>query len=341
MPAAAFFDLDKTVIARASMVAMGRPLYREGLVSRWLLLRALWGQLLYLWMGADEAKLAKARDSVLRLTRGWDRDVVARIAREAVEEVLEPIVYDEALALIAEHQEAGRPVYLVSASPAEIVEPLAEHLGVDGAIATLAEVDERGRYTGRVERYCYGPEKVVAMAAEAAAEGIDLSASWAYSDSATDIPMLEAVGHPVAVNPDRELLRTARERAWAVRWFVRPVRLRDRIPRPAAAQGVAVGGGLVAAVAAAVTWWWLRRTEPGPAAVPPGWRWARRWPAPSWRPRWPGRRARGAAAASSSRVEPRRGRRGPAPGSRHPAPPPSGLRWRPPSGVPGRRWRAA
>ncbi len=105
---AAFFDLDKTVIARASMVAMGKPLYREGLISRWLLLRALWGQLVYLWVGADEEKLARMRDSVLRLAAGWERDRVRRIARDAIEEVIEPIVYDEALELIAEHQDAGR-----------------------------------------------------------------------------------------------------------------------------------------------------------------------------------------------------------------------------------------
>src|SRR5687767_11886717 len=146
------------------MVAMGKPLYREGLVSRWLLLRAVWGQLVYLWVGADEDKLARTRDSVLRLAAGWDRDAVARVARDAIEEVLEPIVYAEALELFAEHQAAGRPVYLVSASPTEIVEPLAEHLGVDGCLATLAEVGPDGRYTGRVLRYCYGPEKVVAMA---------------------------------------------------------------------------------------------------------------------------------------------------------------------------------
>ena len=174
--------------------------------------------------------------------------------------MIEPIVYDEALDLIAEHQAAGRPVYLVSASPVEIVAPLADHLGVDGCLATIAEVDADGRYTGRVERYCYGPEKVVAMLELAEREGIDLDDSWAYSDSATDMPMLAAVGHPVAVNPDRELLRTARERGWAVRWFVRPVRLRDRIPRPSAAPDGGRRRGLVAVVAAVVTWWWLRRT---------------------------------------------------------------------------------
>jgi HAD superfamily hydrolase (TIGR01490 family) len=199
------------------------------------------------------------RDSVLRLTAGWDREHVRAIARDAIEEVIEPIVYEEALDLIAAHQAAGEPVYLVSASPAEIVAPLADHLGVDGFLATVAQVDDEGRYTGRVELYCYGAEKVVAMRALAVAESIDLERSAAYSDSATDEPMLAAVGHPVAVNPDRELLRIARERGWEVRWFVRPIRLRDRIPRPRPASAAAVGGGLVAGVAGTVTWLWLRR----------------------------------------------------------------------------------
>jgi HAD superfamily hydrolase (TIGR01490 family) len=289
--AAAFFDLDKTVIARASMVAMGRPLYREGLVSRWLVLRALWGQLLYLWFGASEEKLARTRDTALRLVAGWERDHLARVAREAIETVFEPIVYSEAVDLLIEHAERGHPVYLVSASPEEIVAPLGEHLGVDGWLATLAEVDPDGRYTGRVERYCYGPEKVVAMRALAEAEDLDLDASWAYSDSATDLPMLEAVGHPVAVNPDRELLRVARERGWEVRWFLRPVRLRDRLPRPQARPVVAVGGGVVAVVAGLVTWWWLRRSVPAPAPAPRARRQRalRRWPGPCWqqRPRGP------------------------------------------------------
>jgi HAD superfamily hydrolase (TIGR01490 family) len=263
-PPAAFFDLDKTVIARASMVAMGKPLRRNGLISRRVLLRALWGHLVYLWMGADEAKLEKLRDSALRLATGWDQETVRRIAREAIEEVIEPIVYDEALALIAEHREAGRPVFIVSASPEEIVAPLAEHLGVDRWIATQAEVDD-GRYTGRVAFYAFGPHKAEAMRALADAEGLDLAASYAYSDSATDEPMLAAVGNPVAVNPDRELQRTARERGWEIRSFVRPVRLRDRLPSAPPAPAVAVGGGLVAASAAGVTWWLRRR----PAAAPP------------------------------------------------------------------------
>jgi HAD superfamily hydrolase (TIGR01490 family) len=263
---AAFFDLDKTVIARASMVAFGRPFYRQGLISRSLVLRSLYGQLVYMHLGADEEKLAKMRESVLRLTKGWEQRRVADIVRETLDEVVQPIVYGEALALIEEHQVAGRPVYVVSASPEEIVGPICEYLGVDDFIATRAKLDEEGRYTGEMEFYAYGENKAVAMKEIAAERGIDLSASYAYSDSATDIPMLEAVGHPVVVNPDRELARAAREHGWEVRRFVRPVRLRDRVPMPppgpsaAAAVGLAVGG---------VAWLWRtrnRRHAPPPAA---------------------------------------------------------------------------
>src|SRR5688572_28842041 len=150
---AACFDLDKTVIARASMVAFGRPLYREGLISRWILLRALYGQLIYLYVGADQERIHRMRDSVLALTKGWHQDHVRQIVRETLLEVVEPIVYDEAVALMRLHQREGRRVFIVSASPEEIVEPLAEYLGADEVIATRSTVDEEGRYTGEVDFY--------------------------------------------------------------------------------------------------------------------------------------------------------------------------------------------
>ena len=174
---AAFFDLDKTVIARASMVAFGGPFYKEGLISRWLLLRALYGQLVYLYIGASEARLARMRRSALALTKGWDQAHVQRVVREALTEVIEPIVYDEAIQLIREHRAAGRRIYLVSASPIEIVRPLAEFLGADDAIATRARIDEHGRYSGELEFYSYGPLKVDAMQELAEREDLDLEAS--------------------------------------------------------------------------------------------------------------------------------------------------------------------
>ncbi len=269
--AAAFFDLDKTVIARASMVAFGRPLYRAGLISRWLLVRALYGQLVYLYAGADEARITRMREVVLRLTKGWEQERVRTVVRDTLGDVIDPIVFDEAIDLIRQHQAAGRPVYIVSASPEEIVEPLAGYLGVDGYIATRSKLDEHGRYAGEMEFYSYGPHKADAMRDLAAKDGIDLSESFAYSDSATDLPMLECVGHPVAVNPDRELARRARAEEWEVRSFTRRVRLRDRVSMPPAGPTAAVGGGLAATIAGVVVWWWLRR-DPTP---PPPTMWER------------------------------------------------------------------
>jgi HAD superfamily hydrolase (TIGR01490 family) len=277
---AAFFDLDKTVIAKASTVAFGRPLYREGLLSRWLLLRALYAQLVYLYLGADDARLARMRNAALALTKGWNQETVRRVVRETLEEVVDPIVFEEALELIRQHHDDGRLVLIVSAAPEEIVRPLADYLGADGAIATRARLDADGRYSGELERYCYGPAKRDAIVAVAEERGIDLAASYAYSDSVTDVPMLEAVGHPVAVNPDRALLRVARTNEWDIRRFVKPVRLRDRVPMPNAAAAAGGGVTLAAVVAAVVVWWYLHRQPPAPARR--RWEWVTR-PAASWR----------------------------------------------------------
>ncbi|HLX86859.1 MAG TPA: haloacid dehalogenase-like hydrolase, partial [Acidimicrobiales bacterium] len=134
-------------------------------------------------------------------------------------------------------------------------QPLAEYLGVDGAIASRAVVDLDGRYTGEMAFYAYGPFKAEAIRDLSLFEGIDLEASFAYSDSYTDVPMLEAVGHPVAVNPDRVLGRLARERGWETMQFTRPVRLRDRVPVPPLSAAAAVGGVALAATGAAFFLW--------------------------------------------------------------------------------------
>jgi HAD superfamily hydrolase (TIGR01490 family) len=297
---AAFFDLDKTVIAKASMVAFSGPLHRAGLLSRRMLLRAAWGQLVYAQFGASPEKLAKLRDSVLRLTIGWDQAEISEIVRETLVDVVEPIVYDEALELIREHRSAGRKVFIVSASPEEIVAPLARYLSVDEAIATRAELDDQGRYTGRTELYCYGAAKVVAMQAIAERDGIDLDRSYGYSDSATDKPMLEAVGHAVAVNPDRELLRAAKANGWEVRRFSQRVPLRERVPMPAPRQAALGGGAMLAAATVAVVarWLWVRRQPPPPlprrCGVRAGAGAARRvrTPEPSWWRWWRAQRSR-------------------------------------------------
>ncbi|HUR78427.1 MAG TPA: HAD-IB family hydrolase [Acidimicrobiales bacterium] len=250
----AFFDLDKTVIAKASMVAFGREIYREGLISRRTIAHAIWGHFVYQHLGASDAKLDEVREKALAMTKGWDQARVKEIVRETLRTVVEPIIYAEAADLIAEHKAAGRVVAIVSASPEEIVAPLGEFLGADRVLGTRARVDEGGRYTGLVDFYCAGPYKPVAMAALAHELDIDLASSYAYSDSATDVPMLEAVGHPVVVNPDRVLARMAKERDWPVLNFTQPVRLRDRMPVPSAKSGAATAGVVAAAVTAWFAW---------------------------------------------------------------------------------------
>jgi HAD superfamily hydrolase (TIGR01490 family) len=250
---AAFFDLDKTVISRSSSLAFGRPLYKAGLVSRSQLLRGAYAQLVYLLVGADENKMERLKEGMLSLAKGWDRGAVERLVQEALLDVIDPYVYQEALDLIELHRSEGRSIYIVSSSPEEVVRPLARHFGVSGVIATRAEISDDGHYTGELEFYAYGSRKAEAMRGLAERAGIDLARSYAYSDSATDLPMLEAVGHPVAVNPDKELRREAEERGWQIRDFRRPVRLRTwmagAVPRTrpsvAAAAGVVVVAGLL------------------------------------------------------------------------------------------------
>jgi HAD superfamily hydrolase (TIGR01490 family) len=253
---AAFFDLDKTVVSKSSSLALSRPFYRAGLVTRSQLLRGAYAQLIYLMIGADEKRMERAKDGMLALTKGWDKDEVDAVVREALEEVVDPYIYQEALDLIALHKAQGRKVYIVSSSPEGVVRPLAERLGADDVIATRAEVVD-GKFTGKLEFYAYREKKAQALHEVEKNEGIDLGGSYAYSDSITDLPMLEAVGNPVAVNPDRELRKIAQQRGWKIRDFRRPVRLRqrfipDRRPSPVA---VLVGAAMLAAV---VGWIYLR-----------------------------------------------------------------------------------
>jgi HAD superfamily hydrolase (TIGR01490 family) len=254
---AAFFDLDKTVISKSSSLALSRPMYRAGMVTRSQLLKGAYAQLVYLLVGADDRRMERAKEGILAITKGWDREQVEKLARESIEKVLDPFIYQEALDLIALHHALGRSVYIVSSSPEEVVRPLVERLGADGVIATRAESVD-GKYTGKLEFYCYGEQKADAVRNLAEREGIDLSNSYAYSDSATDLPLLEAVGSPVAVNPDRELRKIAEHRNWKVRHFRNPIPLRRRIhvPPPSRAITAAAAGG---AIAAALGWIYGRR----------------------------------------------------------------------------------
>ena len=255
---AAFFDLDKTVISKSSSLALTRPMYRAGLVSRSALLKGAYAQMVYLLVGADEKKMDRVKESMLVLTKGWEKEQVEQVIREALTELIDPYIYQEALDLMELHRALGRKIFIVSSSPEEVVRSLAEHLGDVEVIATRAKIED-GKFTGELEFYAYGENKAEMIRHIAEEQGIDLSTSYAYSDSATDLPMLEAVGHPVAVNPDRDLRKEAERRGWQIRDFRRPVRLRQRLPQVSPPSPVVAAVVASAAILAVVGWAVARR----------------------------------------------------------------------------------
>ena len=249
---AAFFDLDKTVIAKSSALAFGRPFYRDGLISRRDVVKSAYAQFMFRLGGTDEQTMARTRDYLADLTKGWKVDQVRQIVAEALDELINPYVYAEAASLIVEHQAAGRDVVLVSASGDEIVRPIGELLGVPDVIATRMSIVD-GRYSGQVAFYAAGESKAQGVRALAAERGYDLADCYAYSDSSSDLPLLEAVGHPTAVNPSRTLRRVAVENAWPILEFRHPVplgrRLRDRPAVPITAAALAAGVGVAIGIA--------------------------------------------------------------------------------------------
>ncbi len=247
--AAAFFDLDKTVIAKSSTLAFSRPFYRGGLITRRSVLRSSYAQFVFLAGGADHDQMERMRAYLSSICTGWDVQTVRDIVADTLHNIVEPLVYDEAVQLIENHHAAGHDVVIVSSSGAEVVEPIGEMLGADRVIATRMVVED-GRYTGDIEFYAYAEGKAEAVRELAAQEGYDLARSYAYSDSVTDRPLLAEVGHPYAVNPDKALRRIAAEESWPVLVFERPVALRPRLtlsPRPRAVAAVALAAGLAAA----------------------------------------------------------------------------------------------
>ncbi|MFE9682689.1 HAD family hydrolase [Streptomyces sp. NPDC002701] len=256
---AAFFDLDKTVIAKSSTLTFSKSFYQGGLINRRAVLRTAYAQFVFLAGGADHDQMERMREYLSALCRGWNVRQVKEIVAETLHDLIDPIIYDEAASLIEEHHIAGRDVVIVSTSGAEVVEPIGELLGADRVVATRMVVGDDGCFTGEVEYYAYGPTKAEAIKELAASEGYDLSRCYAYSDSATDIPMLSAVGHPHAVNPDRALRREAVTRAWPILDFNHPVRLKQRVsapPRPAIVAAAAIGA---AAATAGLVWYASRR----------------------------------------------------------------------------------
>jgi HAD superfamily hydrolase (TIGR01490 family) len=260
--AAAFFDLDKTIIATSSAAAFSRPFFAGGLISRRDVLRTAYAQFLYLVGGADADQTERMRAHLSSMVTGWDVAQVSSIVAETLHQYIDPVVYAEAVTLIEDHHAAGHDVVIVSASGGEVVAPIAAMLGADHVIATRMAVED-GRYTGEIDFYAYGEQKAEAVREIAAERGYDLGASYAYSDSITDVPMLSAVGHGFAVNPDRGLRRVAAENGWTVLTFTRPVSLRTRL-RPTAPV-LTVGTATVLALAAVVVWRLTRRYRQRPA----------------------------------------------------------------------------
>ncbi|CAA9322637.1 MAG: Phosphoserine phosphatase [uncultured Nocardioidaceae bacterium] len=259
-PTAAFFDLDKTIIAKSSTLAFSREFQAGGLITRGAMLRSAYAQFLFFIGGADHDQMEKMRQFMSQLCAGWDVATVREIVTDTLLNIVEPLVYDEAVNLIEEHRLAGRDIVIVSASGAEVVDPIGQMLGADRVIATRMEIVD-GRYTGEIDYYAYAEEKARAIEELAEQVGYDLPACYAYSDSSTDVHMLEVVGHPAAVNPDKELRRVATERGWPVLTFVRPVALKPHFPLPPAKPtlaALAVGG----AVAAGGVLWANHRRRP-------------------------------------------------------------------------------
>ena len=256
-PTAAFFDLDKTIIAKSSTLAFSREFQAGGLISRRAMLRSAYAQFVFFVGGADHDQMEKMRQFMSQLCAGWDVATVREIVTDTLLNIVDPLVYDEAVTLIEEHRLAGRDIVIVSASGAEVVEPIGQLLGADRVIATRMEIVD-GKYTGNIDYYAYAEEKAHAITELAETNGYDLSACYAYSDSITDVHMLQVVGHPSAVNPDKELRRVAQANDWPVLSFVRPVALQPRFHLPPAKPtlaALAVGG----AVAAGGVMWASRR----------------------------------------------------------------------------------
>ncbi|NTV40308.1 MAG: HAD-IB family hydrolase [Demequinaceae bacterium] len=244
---AAFFDLDKTIIATSSSAAFSRPMMKEGLFTRADAVRAAYAHFLFTIGGADERQTSRLRDALSELVKGWDVAKVTAIVDETIHELIDPVVYEEALALIRRHQANGRDVVIVSASGAELVAPIADLLGAEHWIASRMEI-ENGVYTGEITFYAYGQAKADAIKELAAVRGYDLDSSYAYSDSITDAPMLSVVGHSFVVNPDRTLRRAAAANGWGVLHFRTPVALRKaEAAGPALATVVLVGVGVLVA----------------------------------------------------------------------------------------------
>nr|WP_183344711.1 HAD-IB family hydrolase [Conexibacter arvalis] len=261
---AAFFDLDRTLMAGSSAFEFARASYRQGILTRRQLAAGAWANVKFRLQGSTDAGTDAVRAQIFDLMRDVPVRDVMRLGPEVLAGIL-PRVYPQMLRVAYEHQDAGRPVYIVTAAAHELAEVLAQVLTFDGGLGARSEIAD-GRYTGRPDGpFTYREGKAEAIRALAAREGIDLAASWAYSDSESDLPMLRVVGHPVAVNPDAELGRVAREEGWQVLRF-------ERLGRRLALAGTAVAAVAIGGAGSLMVG---RRRGAPPAPPPSRVRWLR------------------------------------------------------------------
>ena len=238
---AAFFDLDRTIISGSSVFAFGIAAYRAGMMSNRDIVGDALSALAFLFMGASDEKSEAVKNRVLDAITGVPVAELEKLGDQIIPALVDD-VRREARGLIDLHHAAGRDTYIVSASPVEIVDEFARAIGMTGGIGTVAEIQD-GVYTGELaEPFTYGQGKADAVERMSKETGYDLELSYAYTDSAGDLPMLEAVGHPVAVNPDRALEQIAGARGWPIVEFSRT--RKKVVKRTTAAAGAAALAGL-------------------------------------------------------------------------------------------------
>ncbi|MGW7512936.1 HAD family hydrolase [Streptomyces massasporeus] len=247
--AAAFFDLDNTVMQGAALFHFGRGLYKRKFFETRELAKFAWQQAWFRLAGVEDPEhMQEARDSALSIVQGHRVAELQSIGEEIYDEYMAERIWPGTRALAQAHLDAGQKVWLVTAAPVEIATVIARRLGLTGALGTVAESVD-GVYTGKlVGEPLHGPAKAEAVRALAAAEGLDLGRCAAYSDSHNDIPMLSLVGHPYAINPDSKLRKHARRLDWRLRDY-RTGRKAAKVGIPAAAGVGAVAGGTAAAIA--------------------------------------------------------------------------------------------
>ena len=247
--AAAFFDCDNTLMQGASIYFFGKGMAARKFITTKDLLRFGWQQLLFRVGGTERhGAMTEARETALGLVAGREVSEIVRYGEEIYDELMAEKIYGGTRALAKQHLDEGQRVWLVTATPVELASIIARRLGLTGALGTVSEVED-GRYTGRlVGEPLHGPAKAEAIRALAEREGLDLSRCAAYSDSYNDVPMLTAVGRPVAVNPDTELRDHARVNGWEIRDF-RTARKAAKVGIPAFAGAGAVFGGVMAGMA--------------------------------------------------------------------------------------------